>query len=242
MENTCPPQRGRKSEARSGNALQLAFRGKFTIVASERGVSILVCERFYDDEIGRRFPGEVAEGRRLCELSDRDRRLGPDARLAFGQLLRSLDAGVTSEMYYEGKVLELLFLIGRSSGARRGPELSRDDAKAVDTVRAIIDAQYRRCPKIAELAIMANTSTSKLQKDFKTAFGRTIHEYLWETRLAKALEMLDQSSETVGALSRAVGCMKPGRFSKLFKAAYGLTPTEYRRKRTEKAAAMDSHC
>jgi AraC-like DNA-binding protein len=259
MINTCQPQRGNKNEAASadvganryaggeagpsmpaanapasieaaaGGVCMIAFRDKFTIVKSESGVSVLIDDQFYAHEIGRRFPLEMAGTERLRELDGRSRRAGPPAQLAFRQLQRSIEAGITSEMYYEGKVLELLFLVGASPAALRAPKLPRDDDKAVRAVRSIIDAQYGNCPNIAGLAVMANTSASKLQKDFKTALGKTIHEYLWETRLANALEMLERSGETIGAISLAVGCLKPGRFSKLFKAAYGLTPYEYRK-------------
>ncbi len=230
MKRACPQRCEPESKVGFGGLLHLDFRGKYTIRRTECGINIRIGEAFYETEIRRRFPEDTANGRQVWELNDCDQ-LEASSRLVFCQLRRSLDAGITSEMYYESKVLELLFLLGGSAPApvRRGSELSDDDKKAVNAIREIIDVQFCRCPKIAELAVMANTSPAKLQRDFKAAFGRTIHKYLLETRMAKALELFERSDTSIGMIAKAVGCAKPGRFSEVFKATYGVTPTEYRR-------------
>ncbi|MDR0570923.1 MAG: helix-turn-helix transcriptional regulator [Clostridiales Family XIII bacterium] len=235
MKNIRPRQRVDEAGDCPPGVRRLAFRDKFLIERTECGISIRVGRRYYDREIRRRFPEEAAESGRFLAFDDCDS-LDPPARLVFSQLRRSLDAGVTSEMYYEAKVLELLFFIGSGAAPpeRGGARLPRDDMEAVNAVRGIIDAQFRSCPKIAELAVMASTSPAKLQRDFKAAFGRTIHDYLSETRMERALDLLDQPDKTVAMVARAVGCMKPGRFSEIFKAAYGLTPSEYRRRKNGK--------
>ena len=210
---------------------QLVFPDKFLIEKVGCSVIVRISERFYNQEIKQRFPVDAEESNRLYEMKDSDHLRLP-VWLVFYQLRRSMEIGVTSEMYYEGKVLELLFLFqnGLSMLTMHKTKLSPDDLKAVHTVREIIDMQFCRCPKIAELAIITNTSPTKLQRDFKATFGRTIHSYLSETRMAKALEMLDQLDKTVSVVAKTVGYMKPGRFSEIFKQTYGLTPSEYRRR------------
>jgi AraC-like DNA-binding protein len=135
-------------------------------------------------------------------------------------------------MYYEAKVLELMFLQMKSGNTVSSRQLPDYDMRAVNAARQIICSRFRDCPKIPELAVMTGTSPSKLQKDFKTAFGMTIHECLWETRMAKALELMETSDEPIRAIALEVGCRKAGRFSEIFKKAYGMLPTEYMRART----------
>jgi AraC-like DNA-binding protein len=147
------------------------------------------------------------------------------------QIGRGMDNGETSEMYYEAKVLELLFLQSRAGTTDVGRELPDDDMRAVNAAKQIISSRFRDCPKISELAVMTGTSASKLQKDFKTVFGKTIHEYLWETRMAKALELIETTDEPIYAIAFEVGCRKASRFSEMFKKTYGVLPTDYRRAR-----------
>jgi transcriptional regulator GlxA family with amidase domain len=66
--------------------------------------------------------------------------------------------------------------------------LSAEDMRAVDKVREIVTAKMCECPRIAELARMTSTSASKLQADFKTATGMTIHDYVCEERMKHARE------------------------------------------------------
>jgi AraC-like DNA-binding protein len=145
------------------------------------------------------------------------------------QIRRGMDNGETSEMYYEAKVLELLFLQSKSSTTGTGRKLSDDDVRAVNAVKQILCSRFRDCPKISELAVMTGTSASKLQRDFKTAFGMTIHECLWKTRMAKALELMETSDAPICAIALEVGCRKAGRFSEVFKKTYGVLPTDYKR-------------
>jgi AraC-like DNA-binding protein len=151
--------------------------------------------------------------------------------MTLSQIGNGMDNGETSEMYYEAKVLELLFLHSKSDNTNARRTLPNDDTRAVNAVKRILCSQFRDCPKIAELAVMTGTSASKLQRDFKAVFGMTIHEYLWETRMAKALELMETSDEPIRAIALEIGCRKASRFSEIFKKTYGVLPTDYRRSR-----------
>jgi AraC-like DNA-binding protein len=223
-------ERSRKRDLRSSNIKRLCFNGKFTLMRTACGIKVVVREQYFNDEIQKRYLGEFPASvcsfeTCCCECAD------SGVQITLHQIKRSMDAGVTSAMYYEAKVLELMFLQSKSCNADTGRRLPDCDMQAVKATRRIICSQFRDCPKIAELAVMTGTSPSKLQKDFKTAFGITIHECLWETRMTKALELMETSDEPIRAIALAVGCRKAGRFSEIFKKTYGVLPTEYRRAR-----------
>jgi AraC-like DNA-binding protein len=84
-------------------------------------------------------------------------------------------------------------------------------------------------PNIAELARRVNTSAAKLQNDFKSAYGCTIHDYAQHVRMAEALRKIENSEESIGAVSHKAGYKNPGYFSEIFRQAYGITPSEYRK-------------
>jgi methylphosphotriester-DNA--protein-cysteine methyltransferase len=107
------------------------------------------------------------------------------------------------------------------------------DMAAVEKAKKILDEQLRTAPKIAELARLTGTSLAKLQKDFKTAFGVTIHAYVQTERASRTLERIERSDEPLYIIAQDVGCKKPSRFTEIFKKIYGMTPVEYRRKMNE---------
>jgi AraC-like DNA-binding protein len=233
----------------SGERVFLDFENKFSLERDDCGIRIIIREQFYNDAIEGRFPEITPQQAQTLELCACERRDWVVSSV-FNQLQLSVDEGIRSEFYYECKILELLFLMNRTKfnktkfnktkfnktnsrvkDENRGRALTSEDMRAINSAKAIIDERLCECPKISELALMTNTSAAKLQNDFKTAFGRTIHGYVQTARLAKALEMIENSDAPIYMIARAVGCKKPGRFTESFKRAFGVTPTEYRRYR-----------
>jgi AraC-like DNA-binding protein len=154
----------------------------------------------------------------------------PKLLVVFSQIKDSIRSGVDCEAYYESKIIELLCIFSEANNA--GPDkrrLSDADTAAVEKARAILEEHFSEAPKITRLAVMTGTSPAKLQKDFKMVLGRTIHEYLQEIRMAKALDMIEHTENPLYSIANKVGCKSPGRFSEIFKEAYGITPYMYRR-------------
>ncbi|MDR1472374.1 MAG: hypothetical protein LBS75_07610 [Synergistaceae bacterium] len=81
----------------------------FTPRATIKGVRVVVREKFYRDCLGRKFPGEILDFHKLSPSENPDQ-LNPSLRLALGQVERSVGLGVSSALYYESKITELLFL------------------------------------------------------------------------------------------------------------------------------------
>ena len=68
-------------------------------------------------------------------------------------------------------------------------------------------------------------------KVFRSHTGVTIKEYMNEKRLREAEQLLIQSTLPVGEIAGKVGFNNVTYFNRLFKAAYGTTPGDYRRAR-----------
>ena len=65
-------------------------------------------------------------------------------------------------------------------------------------------------------------------KRMKGLTGQSPVEFIRETRLRRAAELLRTSEQSVTEVSHAVGIEDSRYFAKCFKHSYGMTPTEYR--------------
>jgi AraC family transcriptional regulator of arabinose operon len=92
----------------------------------------------------------------------------------------------------------------------------------------MIEACPAGVPTIRELARITATSPTKLQQDFRQAFGCTIHHCKQQRRMALAALLLEHSDKTVSQIAREVGLNKAGHFSAIFKRYHGISPTDYR--------------
>lgn len=210
-------------------------RGKlvFSPGTPVRGVRLMILEEFYLQYLQARFPGNYFDVNALSKMNYKSY-FGPELLLVLRQIKKSIESDVSSELYYEGKMMEILYLITTKANAGISVEhpdrrrLTEEDLKAVNTARTIIDERLSDSPKISELAFLTNTSAAKLQSDFQLAFGSTIHGYVLKIRMKEALHKIESSNEPIYAIAESVGCKNPSRFAELFKKSYGVTPMEYR--------------
>ena len=67
----------------------------------------------------------------------------------------------------------------------------------------------------------------------KAKVGMTPVEFLKHIRIQKAEELIVRSSESFSQIAYAVGFTDPKYFTKCFKKATGMTPSEYRSSKKE---------
>lgn len=82
-------------------------------------------------------------------------------------------------------------------------------------------------------------SVSYFSAIFKTHTGSTFVEYLTQTRIDKAKELLSLTEKRAGEIAQEVGFADPHYFSITFKRVTGLTPREYRMHSREGCAQGD---
>ncbi len=75
-------------------------------------------------------------------------------------------------------------------------------------------------------------SRSYMSREFNRYTGMTIREYLTELRIRDALVLLESSSLSVSEIAYSVGFNDSNYFSSIFKSHVGVSPQEYRKKRT----------
>ncbi len=81
---------------------------------------------------------------------------------------------------------------------------------------------------ISTLSKISNASEVYLRKLFNRTFKVSPKQYLTDLRLAKAKQLLKNSSTSVTKIAEDCGYSSIYHFSRAFKSATGYTPTEYR--------------
>ncbi|GAA0133221.1 hypothetical protein YSY43_00610 [Paenibacillus sp. YSY-4.3] len=104
-------------------------------------------------------------------------------------------------------------------------------------VKAYIQANYDKDHiSLQDAADYVNVSPSHLSKIFSQETGQTFIEFLTQTRIRKAMELLHSTQAKTYEVAFQVGYSDPHYFSNLFKRITGMTTTQFRRKGTLPAA------
>ena len=105
--------------------------------------------------------------------------------------------------------------------------LHPDDLAAVRSVRDRIEADAVSVPDIATLAREYAVSASKLSRDFKRAYGVSIHACIIGARLEEAARLLSSGQMSVARVAERVGYAKHSQFSEAFRRRFGVLPKDY---------------
>ena len=129
------------------------------------------------------------------------------------------------------RALALLTLrnLGRQGAATDLPDLTESlhAGRRAAALRFIERHAHRHGLDAAAIAQGAGCSRSRLYEAF-AAEGRTVMDALREIRLQRARHLLEQGQRlNVGAVSWRCGFASQSGFSRLFKARFGLTPSEW---------------
>ena len=101
---------------------------------------------------------------------------------------------------------------------------SRRIAKVCD----FIEKNYGNQIKLSEVAEMVNMSESAFSHFFKKKTNCTFIDYVISLRIAKACQMLTETTQTITEICFYCGFNNQSNFIRIFKKRKGLTPGEYR--------------
>lgn len=127
-------------------------------------------------------------------------------RLALVEWLDSLRLSLTSEM-----------------------EGSRSRAKMEEAL-AYIQGHYNDGLNMAVVCDQLSMNYSVFSQMFKEYTGQNFVDYLRDLRIAKAKELLLETSIRISDVGEQVGYENDKHFMKAFKTAVGVSPTEYRKR------------
>ncbi|MCD8068565.1 MAG: AraC family transcriptional regulator [Lachnospiraceae bacterium] len=119
--------------------------------------------------------------------------------------------------------------VRRVHRCRRGNGLSPQIQKCC----GYIEMNLNRKLSVEELAGQVGYSGSHLSTRFKAETGMTIKEYTLHCRIERAKVLLRSGSEPVQEIGDSLGFGSQSYFAEKFRKLTGMTPLEYRNRRTE---------
>ncbi|WP_164821697.1 helix-turn-helix domain-containing protein [Paenibacillus koleovorans] len=103
----------------------------------------------------------------------------------------------------------------------------------MDTVKSIIEANYADMNlSLQSLAYMLRLTPAYVGKLFREVEAQSVSDYINEVRLNQALVQLETKPLSIKEIMERIGYSSESTFFKLFKQRYGVTPKEYRLKKT----------
>jgi AraC-like DNA-binding protein len=100
--------------------------------------------------------------------------------------------------------------------------------RALERVRALLDADYTRSIESGDLERVADLDRFSLARAFRAAFGTAPHRYLIARRLAAARRLI-AGGTALAEIAGACGFADQSHLSRHFKAHIGVTPGRYAR-------------
>jgi len=104
----------------------------------------------------------------------------------------------------------------------------KENNKIVKEALKYINNNFNKEITLELIASEVNLSTYHLSKVFKEKVGINFIDYLTEYRISKAKEMLKDGRYNIKEICYTVGYSDPNYFSRVFKKAEGMSPTEYK--------------
>lgn len=158
---------------------------------------------------------EFEYARRAIQLGVFDYLLKPtkykDLRVAFTKLKEQLDLEREEQAQFAPRVAENSQEIG-----------------IIKRVKALVREQYRTI-SLQEAADEVHLNSYYLSKLFKNKTGQNFYEFLLQTRMEVAVQLLMEEEYKVYEISEMVGYKNQKSFLKIFKRYYNMNPTDYRK-------------
>ena len=105
--------------------------------------------------------------------------------------------------------------------------------REMPSVRATLEEIRRRAlgrVSAADILPMLGGSRRSAEKRFTAATGRSIQEEIMEVRFEKVLSLLERGGTPLGMIADAAGFASPNLLQRQFKARYGTTLSDYRKR------------
>lgn len=127
------------------------------------------------------------------------------------------------------KIRELILLLLQSKNAESVAVLFSDLFSMRDIrIQEIVDRHLFSPLTITDLAYLANVSVSTFTRAFQELYHQTPANYIKDRRLEKAKQLLRTSSKTISEIAFDTCFTDVAHFSRTFRAAYRLSPSQYR--------------
>ena len=109
------------------------------------------------------------------------------------------------------------------------PNFAQTDATNIARVIDHAVNSLESAPRIADLCAIAGLSPYRLDRRMRAIFGLTTGQWLIQQRIERARSMLSAGEEAIAEVAISCGYSDQSAFTRQFRRATGLTPSQYRR-------------
>ncbi len=112
------------------------------------------------------------------------------------------------------------------------PALNEREQKFMDKLIALIDRNMEDADySVEDICRDFGVSRMQLHRKLTALVGKTTSEFIRDVKMARARELIESGNYNVSETVYKVGFKSNSHFSKTFKATYGITPSEFARKK-----------
>lgn len=124
---------------------------------------------------------------------------------------------------------EMMVFISRVSDGYKGSEHVSSHIKSVHAALAYIEDNLSREFTVKEIADHVGLSPDYLSKNFKSIIGVTPIDYIKNYKIARAMEKLRSTEDSISDIAESVGFIDMSHFSRTFRQVTGVTPSAFRK-------------
>ena len=121
-------------------------------------------------------------------------------------------------------------LLGKNNSYSQ-PEVYCTDSK-IRRTQEFIKRNYNKSIFLRDACRISYLSPKYFSRVFKEKTGKGFNEFKVEQRMEAAKQFLSKGGYSISQIAYAVGYQNPDSFMKMFKRVTGLTPSEYRQRKT----------
>lgn len=144
------------------------------------------------------------------------------------------DASPPDELWVEETLLEVLALLAPEREGLRRRANGRHERLARN-VRELLSTRSERPWTVSSIARVVGASPYHACRVFRQRTGYTLHGYLTEQRLRRALTLLSGGRTDLRELAAALGFSSHSHFTARFRDAFGAAPSRFRARATAAA-------
>ena len=122
----------------------------------------------------------------------------------------------------------ILLLLQTEESSSLNTIIRRLFSDKIFSFQEVIQANLYEPLNLPRLAAMTNNSSASFKRKFKKIYSDSPARYIRQKKLEKAKSMLVATKSTISEICYECGFSNPSSFSRLFKAEYDRSPSEYR--------------
>jgi len=111
---------------------------------------------------------------------------------------------------------------------RNVSSLTKSELKSVKKAIDLVKKHPERPHSVTNLCEQAGLSPAKLQEGFKAIYGRTVSDFIRNTRLEVSERLIRTTDLNISQVVYSIGFTSRSYFCKIFKRKFGCSPKEYK--------------